>query len=536
MPVATSADAAAVTDLEPRAYTRAVRRVLVLLVAVGVVIRVVRLLVPTPVWGDEAMLAMNFVARDYAALTRHLDYGQVAPVLFLWTGRFAVLALGTSELAVRFFPFLAAVGGLLLFWDFARRTVPPTAAALAVGILAVSVWPVSMAATVKPYSGDLFWSALLLALAARWHRRPERPWSLAGLVVAVPFALAGSYPGVFVAGAVSVYLLPVAWRARLSAKCLFVAYNVAMLGTFAATYLLIGQSQIDPAAGKTGDYMRWYWRDGFPPESVSRIPTWLFLAHTGRMFAYPIGDTNAASVGTTLLCLLGVWWCWRNGSRPLLALCLVPFALNLMAAVLGKYPYAGCCRLSQHLAPAICLLAGVGWAAVMEWWSPARANRLVLVWWAAGALIALGVGGLIYKCLTPDRDPVSRFSGNLYRELKTELRPGDRIAVAADPLIDITTRWYLERFGDRVVWLKPGQPVPDAERVWLVTTHYNTADRAAHQRLVRSQTGWRPGETTWYAVRPGNAWEGRAVWWHAGVTCLMRPNNTRTPPKLNAMP
>jgi hypothetical protein len=237
-----------------------------------------------------------------------------------------------------------------------------------------------------------------------------------------------------------------------------------------------------------------------------------------------------------VLFLLGAWWCWRNGYRSLLALCLVPFALNLAAAVLGKYPYAGCCRLSQHLAPAICLLAGVGWASVMEWWSPSRSGRLVLVKWAAAMLIVFAFAVFIQKCLTPDRDPVSRFSRDLHRELGAELRPGDRIAVLADPRTDITTCWYLGRFGNRVVWLRPGDPLPEAERLWVVTTSYGAADRAAHHRLVRSQSGWRAGETIWYAVRPGNEWEGRAVWWHGGVTCLTRPGDPRTPPQLNATP
>jgi len=522
-------------DLDPRAYARAVRRVLVVFVAVGVALRLARLLIPSPVWGDEAMLAMNLVTRDYAGLTRHLDYAQVAPVLFLWAGHLAAVTLGTAEWAVRLLPFLAAVGGLVLFWDFARRAVPPTAAALAVGLLAVSVWPVSMAGTVKPYSADLFWSALLFALAVRWHRRPERLGPLAGLVLAVPLALAGSYPAVFVAGAVSVYLLPVAWRAGRGAKSLFAAYNLAMFGAFATTYLFVGQAQIDPASGRTGEYMRWYWRNGFPPDSAAQLPGWLLEAHTGRTFAYPIGDSHGVSAGTTVLVLLGAWWCWRNGSRPLLALCLVPFTLNLVAAVLGKYPYAGCCRLSQHLAPSICLLAGTGWAAVMEWWAPQRARRLRLVLWAAAALVLFAVGTLVEKCLAPARDPVSHFSRNLHRELTTELKPGDRIAVFADPRTDITTRWYLGRFGERVAWLRPGDPLPEAERLWVVTTYYGTADRPAHTRFVRSQPGWRAGDTAWYAVRPGNAWEGRAVWWHCGVTCLVRPGDPG-PPQLNAVP
>src|SRR5581483_12486694 len=86
------AEQSAPPDLEPRAYARAARRVLVLLVAVGVAARLARLLIPSAIWGDEAMLALNF-SRDYAGLTKHLDYAQVAPVLFLWAERFAMVTL-----------------------------------------------------------------------------------------------------------------------------------------------------------------------------------------------------------------------------------------------------------------------------------------------------------------------------------------------------------------------------------------------------------------------------------------------------------
>src|SRR5438067_244951 len=52
-------------------------------VALGVLARLIRYLVDYPIWHDEAFLAVNFWDRDYADLLRPLDYGQVAPWLFL---------------------------------------------------------------------------------------------------------------------------------------------------------------------------------------------------------------------------------------------------------------------------------------------------------------------------------------------------------------------------------------------------------------------------------------------------------------------
>lgn len=527
-------------DMDRRAYARAVRRLIVLLVLVGVAARVARFLLPCGVWGDEAMLGLNLVNRDYAGLTRQLDDRQVAPILFLWAEKFAIETFGMSEYAVRLLPLLAGVAGLLLFWDFARRVVPPTAAVVAVGLMAVSSWPVAMCADLKPYSGDLFWSALLLALAARWHQRPERLRPLAVLAAVIPLAVGSSYPVVFVAGGVSVFLLPLAWRSGSAARGLFVAYNVALVASFAAVYLFVGQAQVDPTAGDTGEFMLDYWRPGFPPDSLSDVPVWLLDRHTNRGFAYPAGNNGGESAATTLLFLCGVVWCWRNGSRHLLVVCLVPFALNMAAAVMGKYPYTGCGRLSQHLAPAICLLAGAGGAAVLGRTAPRLSARLVRLWWIVGLLTAFAAGALVMKALKVDRDGITRFAHGIHKEFTLVCGPNDRIVLPADQSDDYPIRWYLLRLGDRVVRCRPGDAPPVGGRVWVMTSHLGGLNREGHERFIRSLnlTGYTAGHTTWYAFRymegKSNPRETRTTCCYA-VTCLVPPGEPQPPP-ITAVP
>jgi hypothetical protein len=216
--------------------------------------------------------------------------------------------------------------------------------------------------------------------------------------------------------------------------------------------------------------------------------------------------------------------------------CLVPFALNLVAAVMGKYPYAACCRLSQHLAPAICLLAGAGWAAALERWRPRRIDRLYLVRLTAGLLTALAIVSLLLKALAPDRDAISRFSRDLQRELSLVVGPEDRIVVMAEPGTDVTTLWYLRSFGDRVTWAQPGDPLPASERIWLVTTHAGDAARQTHTRMVKSPPGWRAGESTWYSCRPDDLRNGKGIWRHVGITVLQRTTDAVSSPPLHASP
>jgi hypothetical protein len=309
---------------------------------------------------------------------------------------------------------------------------------------------------------------------------------------------------------------------------------VAMLATFGATYLLVGRAQIDPNAGTTGSFMLSYWQNGFPPHSALEWPLWLLQTNTGRMFAYPLGDANGGSSISTILFLIGVWWCWRNGSRPLLVACLVPFGLNLIAACMGKYPYAGCCRLSQHLAPAICLLVGVGWASILDYLAPRRSDRLRRVLWAVGLLIVLGTVGLICRCVKLEHDPVSRFGGHLYEELKQELEPGDFVLVHDLRLYDVSTQWYLKRFGDRLIEYKPGQPLPEAKRLWIISMTAEIDPHVYQNQMIDAAKGFQAKETYSFSIRPEREMKLQ-VWWYGLVTCMVHPGDDQ-PVRMNTSP
>ena len=171
--------------------------------AVGVAARLIRYLLRFPLWGDEAMLAMNFLDRDYAGLMQPLDFHQVAPLLFLWIELTAVKLLGFHEWSLRLFPLLCSIASLFLFHRLARLLLRGTALVLAVGIFAVTYSGLRYAAEMKPYSVDLMVSTLLLLLAVRWWRQPDDTRWLWALAAVVPLALGLSYPAVFVAGGVS---------------------------------------------------------------------------------------------------------------------------------------------------------------------------------------------------------------------------------------------------------------------------------------------------------------------------------------------
>ncbi len=446
-----------VSDLPRDRYRQALLRLGWLLLFAGLLVRVERYLLQFPIWNDEAFVALNCVERDYAGLTEHLQFGQVVPILFLWGEHTVWRLLGPSECAMRLLPLLLGGAGLCLVWWLARRTSGSLVALLTVGILSVSMWPISMSSSVKPYSADLFCAVLLFAVAVNWLRRPERDGRMLLLAVLAPLAIMTSYPAVFVAGGISLALLPTVWRsAGFRGKVIFVLYNLLFIGSFLGHYALIGREQINPEKSVIHAYLLDVWQNGFPPANLLMGPLWWLDQQTGRMLAYPCGDSHGGSTATFILALVGCAVWWKRGQRTLLAMMLAPFALNLVAAILHKYPYGSCGRVSQHLAPASCLLAATGMAYLIERFSRSLRQQLHCAYCCAALLLVGLLGVAVSQARRPHRDDHSLWTRGVVRELTTHMRSGDQIVVFCEGELNQANGavlwWYLRTQKHPVQW------------------------------------------------------------------------------------
>lgn len=490
-------------DVHPGGW---VRRVLAAVIAVGLLWRAVRYFEQFPIWGDEAMLLLNILDRDYLGLTRHLDYAQVAPLLFLWLEKTALLTLGSAEWSVHFFPTLAGVLAFGIFARVCRVMFSPVAAGLAVGILAVSYYPVRHACEVKPYAFDLLYAVVFAWLTLEFLRRPERSRWLIALVGVTPLAVFSSYPSVFVGGAVSLVLLPVMRSASWSQRGLFGAYNLVLVGSFLIHYGLVGHSATDAeAARRSNEFLREYWKDAFPPAAVWQWPTWLLQVHTGNMLAYPLGAARGGSSATFLLVLLGSVALWRSRQRALLALCWLPFALNLLAAILGKYPFGGSARITQHLAPFICILMAHGFADLLERIrDPHWRTRTHLAFYAL--LLACGVGGVVRDLLHPYKTVHDRDIRLVALDLACKVAPDEPVLIChrGEKEILAELAWYLRTELPTLHWLS--DPPSVGSSCWLVVcNHHEPGVTDAMTASGMSPTGWRVAETAVRVVQGENA-------------------------------
>ncbi len=420
------------------------------MLALGIAWRFLRYALQFPIWGDEAFVSVNLLDRDYLGLLKPLDYKQVAPILFLWSELTMYRLLSGSELAIRLLPFLTGLGSLFLFWRLARATLNSAAALIAVGIFAVSYYPIRHSCEVKPYTFDLFWSLALLVLAVNSIGRPDCWRWLALLAAIVPLALGASYPAIFVAGALSVTLLPAVWRNRTwPGWTLYGIYNLAMGISFLVFYRLAGAVQFD----STGGTANWYWSEWFPPTEAWALIKWLASVHTGYLMAYPAGGSAGASIVTSILCLLGFWEFIRGRNWSILFLCLAPFGLTIIAAAMHRYPYGGSARVAQHLAPAICLLAGNGAAGLISWFARSELAQRRCLASVSLVLALIAFGGMARDWKRPYKTPADAQLRDIVQGIARHAKPEDQIVVMDAPdEVAAQFVWYLGLLCDRVAW------------------------------------------------------------------------------------
>ena len=100
------------------------------MLAVGVALRIVAYVRRSPLWTDEAALALNVAERSLRDLLLvPLDYGQASPRGFLVLEWFVTRAFGSSDLAFRFVPFASGIVSLVLFFVIAHRLLTRAGAA-----------------------------------------------------------------------------------------------------------------------------------------------------------------------------------------------------------------------------------------------------------------------------------------------------------------------------------------------------------------------------------------------------------------------
>ena len=314
----------------------------------GIVLRLRQYLTDRSLWLDEAMLALNIVQRDFAGLTKPLDYDQGAPIGFLWLEKVFNLILGRSEFALRLFPLLAGLASLWLFYLLLKRITSGMGLLTVFALFALNPQLIYYSSEVKQYILDVVVTLGLLFIAAPlWNEGPERRnfirLGLAGLL-----ALWFSHPALFMLAGIGLALVILCVQQRdYSSLKLVIGIGLVWLANVSLLYFITlrGLSQ--------NTFILDYWKDAFIP-----IPPWSdwgwFLAAFQNHVHFLLGLTSALWL-VFLLILAGWLALWFEQRMEATAFAFI-FLIALIASALRLYPTME--RLGLFLVPLELILIG----------------------------------------------------------------------------------------------------------------------------------------------------------------------------------
>jgi hypothetical protein len=355
------------------------RNLTLVFILFGLFLRIRQFLANRSLWLDEAMLALNIVNRSFTELTRPLDYGQGAPIGFLFIEKIIVGLFGNQDYILRLFPLATGMVSMFLIYKMANNYFKGTGVLVVSGLYAVSERLIYYASEVKQYSCDAMITLFLLLLG----NRCLVPNANLRLFIAFGFASALSmwisHPAVFIITAVSISLTFDRFLRRDWQRLLWLWGILFMLIiNFAVLYFVSLRS----LAADT--YMLNYWRKGFMP-----MPPWSNIAWFPKAFISMLEDPARLSIvplSGAALFFGSLSFFVRKWQFALFL--IMPFPIVLLVSGFEKYPFSE--RLLLFILPIVFFLIVEG----------IERFRLILTrinfWIAVGAWAILAVVLLYY--------------------------------------------------------------------------------------------------------------------------------------------
>ena len=410
------------------------RTTLTVLLLLGVGLRAWAYFGNPSLWLDEVLLSRNILELPTAALlTEPLKLDQVAPRGFLLLEKIAVRLFGESEFALRLFPFLCGIAGLLLFRRLAERVLEGPAVPFALALYAIGVPLIKYGAEVKQYGLDATVTTVLLLLAIDLHQRDASRSRLllagaAGLLV-IWFSQASVIVMVGIGLATGITWL--VSRDRRTWRMLTLTIPIWAVASVGAT--IAGMRSMTPS---TRAFMQDFWATGFFPLPLdSPVKLAWFWDRALSLFSDPGLLRYRWPTIFLLVSLAGLGVILRR--RPALGLMLTGPAVVLFAAALAQqFPFRG--RLVMFLMPCLLLALAAG-----ADWARQQVSRVhdALGWGLMASLLAVPVATVV---ATPPPYELEH-TRSVLTFLEARRQPGDIVYVF--PLTRIGLLYYGPRYG-----------------------------------------------------------------------------------------
>ncbi len=328
------------------------------IIVLGMGLRILMYVQNRSLFIDEACLSSQLIERTYGGLFENLEY-QYAPPFFAIAEKAMVEILGPNEYALRLFPLLAALLGLVLFYRLCSKFLPDRYLIFPLFLFSFGMPLLQYATEVKQYSSDILVTILLLLLSFRWkvedlNFRKAIWWALIG-----SFVVWFSMPGVFMLFGLGIFYLYEIYKKQLYDNAVYILVPIGLwLLSFGIYYFTIIRKDI--GLENLEDY---HGRFFLPllPTNLEELTQFGEIIIT--FFRTAIGATILELSFGVLTFFLALYTFWKKDFSK-----VIIFTLPILAAMIasGLKLYSLIPRLTLFFMPILILLIGIGQERIFE--------------------------------------------------------------------------------------------------------------------------------------------------------------------------
>ena len=369
--------------------------ILYLCILIGAVLHVAVYCYNRSLWNDEVLLARSIFTRDFSSLVASpLDFGQSAPIGYLYIVKTLTVFFGGSETVLRIWSLITGLGSIALLFAILKYGLQLKKSMVLFTTAVFSLLPyfIRYSNEFKPYMSDNFFvllSILLFLLYLREHI------ALRQVIVAYTGIIWFSFSAVFVIAGCMILIvirLLLQWKMYridqhkdLQHKIIYrFAGCFVVLLSFCVYYFVWLQNTSANAGDPT------YWnllRFPLIPRSVDDLR---LIYQMILQIVSPINVRSYFIYMYMMLSVCAILFSFKKKEPYFALLVAIVFILTLIASFLGFFPIQD--RLCQFLSILLLLLASVGLDNLSDWiWQKRREKKAVIILWNTVALIGMFV-------------------------------------------------------------------------------------------------------------------------------------------------
>lgn len=302
----------------------------------GVLLRVSYYAENRSFWHDPSKLAVALIDVSFSDIHKPLENDQTAPLGFLVLSKIIGMHFDYRELALTFLPFIFGVFSLPAFYLLGNELFKKKYNLIFLSFACFSMAAVYYSSEFKQYSGDLFFSTLIMYFTIRLYNNDFRKNDYIYLFCVGLVAIWFSHAAIIVSAGCGLGLAVVClFNKRTNRETFFkiVALGAIWLINILANYFFYTRNSASPKKYE-------YFAKGYAPFPIENPDDieWYIDTFLG-IFSHPLSFGDFLFFFPLIFLIAGLIHTYRNNKDYGILLCF-PIIFLFALSLLGKYPFS----------------------------------------------------------------------------------------------------------------------------------------------------------------------------------------------------